>query len=382
MPETIQIGLAADTFRVLADGKPVRAEVIVRNIGTAVDQYALVLDGLPHSWYTMRATTGVLFPQDKETVELLLCPPPGLVKAGVYPFTVAAAAVADRSQTRLASSRMEVAAVTTLDLTLTPHRVIGHTARFEVTAHNNNSNVDVDLDFDVRDEDDYCYAVFRPRAPRVEAGRQVTVRMKVRAHRHRVVGKRQPCQLQVTARPSHGEPRTVRVEFEHTPWLGSWRPLRRLLLLVVVVFTIGVPYPRNPVKQFFCMRTAVCTLLHAGWQLLGAEGSLTLTPRPMADWPPDPYPRDRRSSAMADWPPDPYPRDRRSSAPLPTAGETLSPAQIMHHLKGTTSHALRGEFPALRSRLPSLWTSSYYVGTAGNVSSETIRRYIDAQKGV
>jgi len=61
---------------------------------------------------------------------------------------------------------------------------------------------------------------------------------------------------------------------------------------------------------------------------------------------------------------------------------TLSPAQIMHRLKGTTSHALRGEFPALRSRLPSLWTSSYYVGTAGNVSSETIRRYIDAQKGV
>jgi len=301
MPETIQIGLAADTFHVLADGKPVRAEVIVRNIGLAVDQYALVLDGLPHSWYTMRATTGVLFPQDKETVELLLCPPPGLVKAGVYPFTVSAAALADRSQTRLASARLDVAPVTTLDLRLTPHRAIGHKATFEATVHNNDSNVDVDLDFDVRDEDDYCYAVFRPRAPHVEAGRQATVRMKVRAHRHRVVGKRQSCQLQVTARPSHGEPRTVRVEFEHIPWLGSWRPLRRLLLLVVVVFTIGVPYPRNPVKQFFCMRTAVCTLLHAGWQLLGAEGPPT--PRPMADWPPDPYPRDRRSSAMADWPP-------------------------------------------------------------------------------
>ncbi len=61
---------------------------------------------------------------------------------------------------------------------------------------------------------------------------------------------------------------------------------------------------------------------------------------------------------------------------------TLSPAQIAHRLKGATSHALRAEFPALRSRLPSLWTSSYYVGTAGQVSSDTIRRYIDAQKGV
>ena len=57
------------------------------------------------------------------------------------------------------------------------------------------------------------------------------------------------------------------------------------------------------------------------------------------------------------------------------------PAQLAHRLKGATSHALRGEFPALKSRLPSLWTNSYYVGTAGNVSSETIRRYIEAQKG-
>jgi len=59
----------------------------------------------------------------------------------------------------------------------------------------------------------------------------------------------------------------------------------------------------------------------------------------------------------------------------------LAPAQIAHRLKGATSHALRTEFPALKSRLPSLWTNSYYVGTAGNVSSETIRRYIEAQKG-
>jgi len=61
---------------------------------------------------------------------------------------------------------------------------------------------------------------------------------------------------------------------------------------------------------------------------------------------------------------------------------TLAPYQIAHRLKGATSHTLRNEFPALKSRLPSLWTHSYYCGTAGNVSSETIRRYIEAQKGM
>ncbi len=60
---------------------------------------------------------------------------------------------------------------------------------------------------------------------------------------------------------------------------------------------------------------------------------------------------------------------------------TLAISQIMHHLKGASSHQLREEFPHLRSRLPSLWTRSYYVGTAGHVSAATIQRYIDEQKG-
>ena len=61
---------------------------------------------------------------------------------------------------------------------------------------------------------------------------------------------------------------------------------------------------------------------------------------------------------------------------------TLAPQQIMARIKGRTSHVLRREFAALRSRLPWLWTSRYYCGTAGNVSSETIRTYIEAQKGL
>jgi len=60
---------------------------------------------------------------------------------------------------------------------------------------------------------------------------------------------------------------------------------------------------------------------------------------------------------------------------------TIAPHQIMHRIKGATSHYLREHFPKLKSRLPSLWTRSYYVGTAGKVSSETIRKYIEAQEG-
>ncbi|KEQ25434.1 IS200/IS605 family transposase [Paenibacillus tyrfis] len=58
---------------------------------------------------------------------------------------------------------------------------------------------------------------------------------------------------------------------------------------------------------------------------------------------------------------------------------TDSPADIMAKLKGATSRFLRQEFKHLK-HLPSLWTRSYFVSTAGNVSSETIKRYVEEQK--
>ncbi|MBD8499652.1 IS200/IS605 family transposase [Paenibacillus arenosi] len=58
---------------------------------------------------------------------------------------------------------------------------------------------------------------------------------------------------------------------------------------------------------------------------------------------------------------------------------SLSPADIMAKVKGVTSKQLREEFPHLR-HLPSLWTRSYFVSTAGNVSNETVKRYVEQQK--
>ena len=52
---------------------------------------------------------------------------------------------------------------------------------------------------------------------------------------------------------------------------------------------------------------------------------------------------------------------------------TWAPQQVVRRIKGYTSRVLRQEFPYLK-RLPSLWTRSYFVTSAGNVSSETIAR--------
>lgn len=58
----------------------------------------------------------------------------------------------------------------------------------------------------------------------------------------------------------------------------------------------------------------------------------------------------------------------------------LSPHYIVQQLKGFSSFQLRSEFPKLKSRLPTLWTRSYYCESVGHISAETIKHYIEEQK--
>ena len=54
--------------------------------------------------------------------------------------------------------------------------------------------------------------------------------------------------------------------------------------------------------------------------------------------------------------------------------------RAVKHLKGKTSHTLRQEYPALKSRIPSLWTNSYFVSTVGGAPLSVIKQYIESQK--
>ena len=58
---------------------------------------------------------------------------------------------------------------------------------------------------------------------------------------------------------------------------------------------------------------------------------------------------------------------------------TMSIPNIMQRIKGATSATLRHEFFQLKA-MPSLWTRSYFVSTAGSISSDTIKWYVNTQK--
>lgn len=55
--------------------------------------------------------------------------------------------------------------------------------------------------------------------------------------------------------------------------------------------------------------------------------------------------------------------------------------RLVKFIKAASSRQLRQEFPELKSKLPSLWTNSYFIATTGGVTIETMKKYIEGQKG-
>lgn len=56
--------------------------------------------------------------------------------------------------------------------------------------------------------------------------------------------------------------------------------------------------------------------------------------------------------------------------------------RLVKLIKGKSSRLLRKEFPYLTTRLPTLWSNSYFVSTVGGAPLSVIKQYIENQKYV
>jgi putative transposase len=54
--------------------------------------------------------------------------------------------------------------------------------------------------------------------------------------------------------------------------------------------------------------------------------------------------------------------------------------RLMKLIKGRSSRLLRQEYPHLTTRMPTLWTNSYYVSTTGGAPLAYVKPYIEGQK--
>src|SRR5579875_1853870 len=121
MSDAIRVSLSPDTLKAMPSGDAVEAIVTIQNVGTSVDQYAVELDGLPTTWYSLSNESVALFPQDKEEAKIVIRPPKGgNVRAGAYPFTVTVLSRADATETSRIEGTLEIGAVASFELDMSP----------------------------------------------------------------------------------------------------------------------------------------------------------------------------------------------------------------------------------------------------------------------
>ena len=66
-----------------------------------------------------------------------------------------------------------------------------------------------------------------------------------------------------------------------------------------------------------------------------------------------------------------------------SAPPTVAPTEIVRTIKSVTANRVFSVIPSLKKKYfwgSGLWSRGYYIGTAGNVSAETIKKYIEAHK--
>tara|TARA_B100001113_G_C20676236_1_gene434374 strand:- start:141 stop:551 length:411 start_codon:yes stop_codon:yes gene_type:complete len=54
--------------------------------------------------------------------------------------------------------------------------------------------------------------------------------------------------------------------------------------------------------------------------------------------------------------------------------------KLIKTIKGRSSRIIRSEFKWIKSRLPTLWSNSYFVSTVGGAPLEVIKQYVETQK--
>ncbi|HEY8282787.1 MAG TPA: hypothetical protein VIJ28_00225 [Chloroflexota bacterium] len=238
MANQIDVDVQPSSLTMAPNVPPAQVSVTIHNRGTVVDQFTLSVEGLDDAWCTVPATPVALFPGAREVVRFTVRPE-ATARAGDYPFRVVVTSTVDPDNRREVMVNLSVAANYQFDLDMNPKKVIGRKGRYTLTMRNN-GNATLSLDLQATDDEENCLYQFRPEDVTLEPGRRQTVVLTVRPQRSGFVGQRKDYAFQVTAKPAQGMAKSIQGRIVHTPRLTTWRPVRTIFKLTVILAAVVV----------------------------------------------------------------------------------------------------------------------------------------------
>jgi hypothetical protein len=179
MSANIKVTLSSDKLEVAA-GVTVEATVSIRNQSQIVDQFAIKVDGLDPTWWSLSVSSVSLFPGDQDEAKLTIRPPKEAeAKAGSYSFQVKVVSQANPQDSTMAEAYLVLKGFTSWEAEMAPSKIVGRSGTYRIKV-NNSGNSDASIVFEAKDSEEGLYYTFAPNAATVPAGNSSQVNLTVK----------------------------------------------------------------------------------------------------------------------------------------------------------------------------------------------------------
>ena len=239
--ELIRISLSSTELQLHAGGIPEIVTVQLQNLEEIVDKFLVEVDGIDDAWYSRSASSVALMPQATEEVQISFQPPKKRgVKARPYPFAVTVRSQSNPEEATIITGQIEVLPLVEYKLKVAPYRVsTKRKGKFRVNLANTGMS-DAKLFLEATDLDEGLRFKFKDEEPVVAAWETIEVPMIARPKRGSTIGERKRYDITITANTEEGNTQTVNCELNHRPFMASWRPIWRLIRVIIILGVVGV----------------------------------------------------------------------------------------------------------------------------------------------
>ncbi len=239
--ERIRVSLSPHQLQAYAGGAPALTSVTLQNLGEIVDKFLVEIDGLDEAWYSRSASSIALMPQATEQVQISFQPPKRKgIKSKIYPFAVVVRSQSTPEEATSVVGQLEVQPAVEFKLAIRPYRVgCRRKGSFRISLANVGVS-DASFTLDATDLDEGLRFRFKSENPVATAWNTVEVPMLARPKRGGMVGEKKRYDITVTAIAAEGNPQSANCELHHNPFIGSWRPIVRLIRTILILGAVGV----------------------------------------------------------------------------------------------------------------------------------------------
>jgi len=240
MSANIKVTLSSAATKLeVGAGESTETSIIIKNQSQIVDQFAIKVDGLDPTWWTLSTASVSLFPGDQDEVKLIIRPPKEAEsRAGSYPFQVKVVSQANTQDFTIAEGYLVLKGFVDWEADMSPTKLTGKSGVYHIKLKNE-GNTDANVSFETRDPEEALIFQFNKASVTIPAGgtAQANVTVKPKKGEPKKVYTFQILCRSAESKPGSRDAKTLNGQLEYPkkkfPW---WIPV----IIILVLAALGV----------------------------------------------------------------------------------------------------------------------------------------------